>query len=162
MCRNIMPVLGLASVAIIGAWKALPAPSIEGVWRTAQVTIPGVGGRTIVNVQPNLAIITRKHYSRVEIHADGPRPDVSDPRTATAQELRQAWGPVVAEAGTYDLGSGTMTTRPEIAKNPLSMINGAFTEYSVRLAGDSLWLTYKRDQRGPVVNPPTIKLVRIE
>jgi hypothetical protein len=85
------------------------------VWRTAQVTIGGPGGRTITQLQPNLAIITAKHYSRVEVHADGPRPDLPDPMTATADELRKVWGPVIAEAGTYDLGSGTMTTGPEIA-----------------------------------------------
>jgi hypothetical protein len=162
MCRKLVPMLGLASVTIIGAWKAWPAPSIEGVWRTAQVTISGPGGRTITQLQPNLAIITAKHYSRVEIHAEGPRPDLADPTTATAEELRKVWGPVVAEAGTYELASGTMTTRPEIAKNPSAMSNGSFTEYAIRLSGDSLWLTYKRNQRGPVVNSPIIKLVRVE
>jgi hypothetical protein len=163
MCRAAkVSILGVASVAVLGAWKAFPAPSIQGVWRTASVTISGPAGRTIPQFQPNLAIITAKHYSRVEVHVEGSRPSLADPASATAEELRRVWGPVVAEAGKYDLAVGTMTTRPEIAKNPTGMGNGAFTEYGYRIAGDSLWLTTRRNERGPVVNPPTIKLVRIE
>jgi hypothetical protein len=42
------------------------------------------------------------------------------------------------------------------------MGKGSFTEYAIRLSGDSLWLTYKRNEKGPVIDPPTIKLVRVE
>lgn len=163
MCRAIIPILTVASVAAIGGWKAMRAPSIEGVWRTAAVTIGGPGGRTITQVQPNLDIITAKHYSRVEIHAEGPRPTLSDPMKATAEELRQAWGPVVAEAGSYETSGGNvLTTHPVVSKNPAAMGDGAFTVNGYRLSGDTLWLTPQRDQRGPVANPPTIKLVRVE
>ena len=164
MCRAaIIPILAVASVAALGGWKASRAPSIEGVWRTAEVTITGPGARTINQMQPNLAIITAKHYSRLEIHADGPRPNLTDATKATAEELRQVWGPVVAEAGSYETSKGNLLTmRPIVAKNPAAMGAGAFTTYAYRLAGDTVWLTHQRDQRGPVVNPPTIKLVRVE
>jgi hypothetical protein len=164
MCRAaIIPILTVASVAALGGWKASRAPSIEGVWRTAEVTITGPGARTINQLQPSLAIITAKHYSRLEIHADGPRPNLPDATKATAEELRQVWGPVVAEAGGYETSKGNLLTlRPIVAKNPAGMGPGAFATYTYRLAGDTLWLTPQEDQRGRVVNPPTIKLVRVE
>jgi hypothetical protein len=49
--------------------------SIQGVWRVVEATITGPAARTIAFAdRPNLTIITAKHYSRVEIQADGPRP----------------------------------------------------------------------------------------
>ena len=164
MCRVFNSILAVVGVGVVsGATLASRAPSVEGVWRTAEVTVTGPGARTIDRIQPNLAIITGKHYSRVEIHAEGTRPSLGDAATATADELRRVWGPVIAEAGSYELSSGsTLTLRPVVAKNPASMSPGAFTTYGYRVSGDTLWLTHQRDQRGPVVNPPTIKLIRIE
>jgi hypothetical protein len=163
MCRAILPILTVASVAAVGGWKASRAPSVEGVWRAVEVTITGPGARTMNQVQPNLAIITAKHYSRLEIHSDGPRPILADASKATADELRQVWGPVVAEAGSYETsGANVLTLHPVVAKNPAAMVQGSFTAYGYRIAGDSLWLTMQRNQQGPIVNPPTIKLVRVE
>ena len=53
--------------------------SIQGVWRVVEATISGPGARTIPFAErPNLTIITAKHYSRVEVQADGPRPVLAD------------------------------------------------------------------------------------
>jgi len=163
MDRVFLSILATAAAVGIGSSSAPRAKSIEGVWRTSAVTITGPGARTIDQVPPNLAIITAKHYSRVEIHADGTRPSLPDASKASADELRQTWGPVVAEAGSYDTSGGNvLTMRPVVAKNPAGMEPGVFTTYSYRLAGDTLWLTMKSTQRGAVPNPPTIKLTRVE
>src|SRR5262245_37951083 len=89
-------------------------PSIQGVWRIVEATITGPGARTIAFAErPNLTIITAKHYSRVEVQADGPRPVLTDATKASADELRAAWGPFVGEAGTYELmPGGLVTMRP--------------------------------------------------
>ena len=87
---------------------------------------------------------------------------VPDPSKASAEDLLKAWGPVVAEAGSYEVSSGTFVTHPLVAKNPAAMVQGAFTSYSYRIVGDTLWLTIQRNERGPVTNPPTIKLARVE
>ena len=50
----------------------------------------------------NLTIIAPRHYARVEVQSDGPRPIPADISKATADELRAVWGPFVAEAGTYE------------------------------------------------------------
>ena len=165
MCRILNSILAVTVAgAVSGATLSARtgAPSIEGVWRTAEVTMTGPGARTITQLAPNLDIITAKHYSRVEVHAEGPRPIVADAAKATAEELRQAWGPVVAEAGTYETRGNTLTMRPVVAKNPAAMGAGASFTYNYRIVADTLWLTPQKDLRGAVVNPPTIKLTRVE
>ena len=150
----------LTSIGIAG--EAKPA-SIQGVWRVAEVTITGPDARTIINAQPNLTIITARHYSRTEVHADKPRPNPADLANATADELRAVWAPFVGEAGTYEItGGNVVIMRPIVAKNPAAMASGSFSTNSYQLAGDTLWVTPQGNQNGPVANPPTIKLVRVE
>lgn len=139
--------------------------SIQGVWQAVQVTMtgPSPGTITIPEPRPNLTIITAKHYSRVEVHADGPRHAPTDVASATAEELRAVWGPFVGEAGTYEVSGGNLVTmRPIVAKNPATMSSGAFTTHTFKLVGDTMWVTDQRNQNGPVANPVTVKLVRIE
>lgn len=138
--------------------------SIQGVWRIVEATITGPGPRTIAfSERPNLTIITAKHYSRVEVQADGPRPILTDVAKATADELRAVWGPVVCEAGTFEVTPDRLITmRPLASKNPAVMGQGVFITYSYRLEGDTLSLTQQRNQNGPFANPFSLKLVRVE
>jgi hypothetical protein len=138
--------------------------SLKGVWRIVEATIGGPGGRTIAfGERPNLTIITAKHYSRVEVQADGPRPILADVAKASADELRAAWGPFVSEAGTYEVTPGDVVTmRPIASKNPAVMGPGVFITYSYKLDGDTLSLTQQRNQNGPIATPFTLKLVRVE
>jgi hypothetical protein len=125
-----------------------------------EVTVPGPG--TITNLQPNLTILTAKHYSRVEVHTDNPRPILTDVEKASADELRAAWGPFVAEAGTYEVSGDVITMRPIVAKNPASMAHGAYSTYTYKLSGDTVWVTAKSTDKGPVTNPVKIKAIRVE
>lgn len=161
----------LFAAALAAGWLASPGTatqstprSIQGVWRVEEATIPGLAARTIpFRERPNLTIITAKHYSRVEIQADGPRPTLSDAAKASAEELRAVWGPVVSEAGTYELtADGLITMRPIASKNPAVMGPGVFITYVYRLDGDTLSLTQRGNQNGPFVNPFTLKLMRVE
>ena len=153
----------LASQGTAAQSPAQPA-SILGVWRGVEVTITGPGARTIAFAErPNLTIITAKHYSRVEVQADGPRPLLADVAKASADELRAAWGPFVSEAGTYEVTPGGLVTmRPIASKNPAVMGPGVFITYSYKLDGNTLSLTQQRNQAGPFANPFTLKLVRVE
>ena len=162
MCRIANTIIGVAAVAGLAGFASVSKPSIDGVWRPVEIRMSGPNAQTIIPDQPSLDVITAKHYSRVEIHGSGPRPIVTDAAKATADELRQAWGPVIAEAGSYELRDNVIRMRPVVAKNQSTMATGVVLENTYRLAGDTLWLTLKRDQRGEVVNPPTIKLVRVE
>ena len=138
--------------------------SHQGVWQVAEVTIPGPAARTIAfRERPNLTIITARHYSRVEVQSDGPRPIPADVTKASGDELRAVWGPFVAEAGTYEVTTGdVITMRPIASKNPAVMGAGVFITYSYKLDGDTMWLTQQRNQNGPFANPVTFKLVRVE
>ena len=137
--------------------------SIQGVWRIVEA-IPGPGARAIAfGDRPNLTILTARHYSRVEIQADGPRPVLADVAKASADELRAVWGPFVGEAGTYEVTpGGVITMRPVASKNPAVMGPGVFITYSYKLDGDTLSLTQQRNQNGAFANPFTLKLVRVE
>ena len=139
--------------------------SIQGVWQAVEITITGPGARTITIAEPrpNLTIITARHYSRVEDQSEKPRPVLADVTKASADELRATWGPFVGEAGTYELaGDNRITMRPIAAKNPAVMGPGVFITYSYKLAGNTMWVTQERNQNGPIANPFTIKVVRIE
>ena len=162
MCRIANSIIGVTAVAALAGFASVSKPSIEGVWRPVEIRTTGPGGRTITPDQPSLDVITAKHYSRVEIHGSGPRPTVTDAANATADELRSAWGPVIAEAGSYELRGNMIRMRPLVAKSQAAMASGVVLENTFRLAGDTLWLTLARDVRGVVANPPTIKLVRVE
>ena len=147
-----------------GAGAQSTPRTIQGVWQIVEATVTGPGARTIAFAgRPNLTIITAKHYSRVEIQADGPRPILADVAKASADELRAVWGPVVTEAGTYELtADGSITMRPIASKNPAVMGAGVFITYSYKLDGDSLTLTQVRNQAGPYANPFSLRLVRVE
>jgi hypothetical protein len=137
-------------------------PALEGVWRTVEVVVPGPTAQTFRSAA-TLAIFHGKHYSRVEVHAEGARPALKDPATASADELRAVWGPFVAEAGTFEVtGDNIITMQAMVAKNPEAMTNGATSVYTYQRSGDTLTLTQTRTPSGPSAVPVTIKLVRVE
>jgi hypothetical protein len=140
------------------------SPSIQGVWQAVEVTMSGPAARTITisEPRPNLTVITAKHYSRVQVEAEGSRPGIADVAKANADELRAAWGPFYAEAGTYEISGNRVTLRPVASKNPAAMVAGAFTTWSYRLDGNTLWVTVDGNQNGPIANPVTVKSVRVE
>ena len=135
--------------------------AFEGVWKTVEVVVPGPTPQTF-RAAATLAIFHGKHYSRVEVHTEGARPMLKDPATASADELRAAWGPFVAEAGTFEVAGNNVTMQATVAKNPAAMMNGATSVYTYQRNGDSLTLTQTRTPSGPSAMPVTIKLARVE
>ena len=168
MTRLVMRLLFAALSVGLATGQGMAAQStrdsVQGVWRVVEAVITGPGARTIAfGERPNLTIITARHYSRVEVQADGPRPVLPDVARATADELRAVWGPFVSEAGTYEVTSGSLITmRPIASKNPAVMGPGVFITYSFKLDGDTLSLTQQRNQNGPFSSPFTFKLVCVE
>jgi hypothetical protein len=163
MNRLLLAALGLALLTRPGAAVQPKSDSLQGVWRVVEATTTGRGARTISFAgRPNLTLITARHYSRVEVQADAPRPVLADVAKASADELRAAWGPFVSEAGTYETAAGSVTMRPIAAKNPAVMGPGVFITYAYKLEGDTLSLTQQRNQNGPFPNPFSLKLARVE
>ena len=140
---------------------AEPNAAVQGVWRTLEVVVRGAA----VTYKPaaTLAIFHGRHYSRVEVHAEQPRPLLSNPADASADQLRAVWGPFVAEAGTFEVsGSDVITMRATVAKNPAAMRDGASSVYKCRREGDKLILTEVRTPAGPSAQPITVTLTRVE
>jgi hypothetical protein len=136
--------------------------AFQGVWRTLEVVVPGAPVRTF-RPESTLAIFQGRHFSRVEVPAEQPRPTLMDPTTASADEIRAVWGPFVGEAGTFELsGNHTITMQATVAKNPAAMKKGATSVYTYRREGDLLTLTQIRTHAGPSPNPITVKLTRVE
>src|SRR5260370_13618181 len=81
---------------------------LVGVWRVD-------AGQTAAGMY----MFTSTHYSMVAATTD--RPDISDASKATADELRAMWGPMLANAGPYDIEGDLLTIRPIVAKIPLVM-----------------------------------------
>jgi hypothetical protein len=150
----------LASHDVAGQSKS---GSIRGVWQVVEVTTSGPGARTIAipEPRPNLTILTARHYSRIEVQAES-RSAPADVSKASADELRAAWGPFYGEAGTYVADANLITMRPIVSKNPSAMTPGAFVAYSYKLYGDTLTVTARNNQNGAIVNPVTVKAVRVE
>ena len=114
--------LVLVGVTLIGGGVNPAAQSksasIQGVWQTVEITIAGASPRTITVTEPKqyVTIITAKHYSRTEVQAEAPRPVLADVAKATADELRAVWGPVIAEAGSYEVNGAVVTMHPQASK----------------------------------------------
>jgi hypothetical protein len=162
--RLLLVLLGIGFLAGASAEAQTKTGSIQGVWQVVEVRMPGQNPSSIAigEPRPNLTIITARHYSRVQVEAEGPRPVITDVAKATADELRATWGPFVGEAGTYEIKGNLITMRPIAARNPAAMMHGAFTTWSFKLTGDTLLVTAEGNQNGPVANPVTVKAVRIE
>jgi hypothetical protein len=158
---------GALIVAMV-AWRsaapsaAEPNAAVQGVWRTREVVVPGAAGPAF-KPTATLAIFHGRHYSRVEVHAEQPRPLLGNPADASADQLRAVWGPFVAEAGTFEMsGSDVITMRATVAKNPAAMRDGASSVYTFRRQGDTLTLTEVRTPAGPSAQRVTVTLTRVE
>jgi hypothetical protein len=150
------------AVAMTGRPSAEEAgATFQGVWRTLEVTVPGPTARTF-KPEATLAIFHGRHYSRIEVHAEQPRPLLADQATASADQLRAVWGPFVGEAGTFEVTSNQITMYATVAKNPAVMASGASSVYTYRRDGDLLTLTQLRTPAGPTSAPVIVKLTRVE
>ena len=160
-----MLALCVVSWAMLSSLSAQSKPSsLQGAWRVAEVTFTGQNARIIGNPQPGMVLFTAKHYANLTSARAEPRLALppSKVETASADELRAAWNPFTANAGTYEMTGDTLTTKVIVAKNQNAMNVHAFQVYSVKLQGGTLTLVQKANEAGPIANPTTIKLARME
>jgi hypothetical protein len=156
----------LVIVATASGTTAVPSAAesnatLQGVWRTIEVVVSGAPARTF-RPGATLAIFHGRHYSRVEVHAEEPLAPLTDPSSASADQLRATWGPFVGEAGTFEVKGNEIVMQATVSKNPSAMTKGAVSVYTFRRDGDTLTLTQVRTSGGPMANPITVKLTRVE
>jgi hypothetical protein len=113
------------------------------------------------SAQAALYLFTPTRYSMMLAATN--RPDIADTSKATADELRTIWGPLLANAGTYEVSGDLITIHPLVAKSPVVMKPGANEVYQFRIEGKTLTLRQVRNARGVTVDSaPTLKFVRVE
>jgi hypothetical protein len=151
------------SITMLSQTKTATFP-IQGVWRVTEVTTTGPNGSTNRSPQPGLIIFTGRHYSMMYVTGAATRADIAPDAVAkaTADQLRAMWGPFTANSGTYEVTGSTVTYRQTVAKMPYVMASGNFSTSAFKLDGNTLTLTPTGGRAGPVVNPITTKLTRVE
>src|SRR5262252_71557 len=132
--------------------RAAAASLLEGVWQV--IDVGGTAAAGLYVFTPG------NHYSIMFATKD--RPQIDDTNKASADELRAMWGPMAANAGTYEVSGNLVTIRPIVAKIPMVMKPGANEVYAFRVEGNTLSLTQQRNARGVTVqNAATTRLMRI-
>jgi hypothetical protein len=140
----------LILVAALGIALAADSPLV-GVWQVDAGASPQAG----------LYLFTAAHYSMLAATTN--RPDVADTNKATADELRAIWGPLLANAGSYDISGDLITIRPIVAKIPVVMKAGANEVYRFHVEGKTLTLQQVRNARGvTVAQAAVLRLTRVE
>jgi hypothetical protein len=134
---------------------------IEGVWKVTEVSMSGPQGFKNTNPQPSLFIFAKKYYTAVGITSDKPRP-VQPLEKATDAQKVAAWAEFDVHAGTYEVKGTTLTTHDAITKNPEEMKPGSFGSFDFKIEGNTLMLILKAMGSGPLPNPLTYILVRVE
>jgi len=157
--------MALVGAPLLSQSRAASQETLQGVWRITEVTTTGPNASTNSSPQPSLYIYTGRHYSLIRVNGTTARPDLPQDQvaTATAAQLLAVFGTgLTAQSGTYEVAGGKLTTRTLVAKNTFGMAPGAFTTSSYKLDGKTLTITPERNAAGPVANPTTWKLTRIE
>ena len=133
----------------------VPENELIGVWKVVEVNITGSDAQTITDPQqPGILIFTIKYRSFMAINRDTPRPQL--PENPTDAQLVEAYGPFMANVGTYEVNGNTITFNYLISKHPNSNPDNLMTnEYKIE--GDNLFTTYVGTE-----NQYTTKYVRLE
>jgi len=158
--------MALVGAPLYAQSGAASQSSIQGVWQITQVTTTGPNASTNSSPQPSQYIFTPKHYSIVRVNGTKARPDLTrdQEQSASAAQLLAVYGfdALSAQSGTYEVADGKLTMRALVARNNGAMAPGTSFTSSYKLDGKTLTITSERNPDGPVANPTTWKLTRIE
>jgi hypothetical protein len=146
-------------VALVGVSAQSGRSPLEGAWELQNVTFAKPDPTNPVTKPIGMIIFSGTNYSIVYV-TNSIRTPLPGDGTATADQLRDIWGPLVANAGTFQVSGNTLTTRAKVAKNPRAMAPGAFGEFTFAIKGDTLTVTAVKNDQGPVANPGTLQYVR--
>ena len=145
-------------VACLG--MSVLAASRFSILRAAENPLEGAWQVTNANGLAGIFIFSAKHYSMMAASTE--RPEVTDLSKATADEVRALYGPLVGNAGSYEISGNQITIRPVVAKIPVVMKPGAYEVYEFKIEGNTLTLTQRRNVRGPVERGTVWTLTRVE
>ncbi|GAC1414784.1 MAG: hypothetical protein NVSMB62_01260 [Acidobacteriaceae bacterium] len=151
----------LATLVLLNGIAAAQSPtSVVGVWKVSHVVTTGPTAMTITDPQPSVYIFTKGYYSAVIVRGDKARADLSE--KPTDAELAASAEPLTANAGTYEISGNTLTSHVIVAKSPNYMHAGSMSTWTIKGDGKTLTMTSATNQSGPVPNPVTVTLTRLE
>jgi hypothetical protein len=145
-------------VSFIGT-SMLAASRLSSV-RAADNPLQGAWQVTNANGFAGIFMFSAKHYSMMAASTE--RPEITDLSKATADEVRALYGPMIGNAGAYEMSGNQVTIRPVVAKIPVVMKPGAYEVYEFKIEGNTLTLTQRRNVRGPVERGTVWTLTRVE
>ena len=155
-------ILALMIVAVMSV-SVVAQSNIRGVWQLTEITMTGKFAMTMKVTQPSVYIFTKKHYSKIYVGSDKPRPVLDDYSKATREQLLSIFvDGFDANAGTYEVKAGKLTLHPIVANSPSDMKDGAWTTYSIKISGNTITLTPESSNTSPASKPVTFKLTRVE
>jgi hypothetical protein len=128
--------------------------------RAADNPLQGAWQVTNANGMTGIFIFSAKYYSMMAASTE--RPEITDLSKATADEVRALYGPMIGNAGAYEISGNQVTIRPVVAKIPLVMKPGAYEVYEFMIEGRTMTLTQRRNVRGPVERGTVWTLTRVE
>ncbi len=143
--------------------RASAQEKLTGAWKITEFTMYFDFGKTVAftGTQPGMVLLTKTRFSMLAVVGDKPRPDFDRANATDAQKVA-AWTPFIALAGTYERMGATLIFRDEVSKDPFDMKPGLFYRIDYKLEADTLVLSVKANQDGPIPNPMVIKLARLE
>ena len=147
-------------IVVMFIGMSVVAASRLDIVRAADNPLQGTWQVTNANGMAGIFIFAAKYYSMMAASTE--RPDISDLSKATADEVRALYGPMIGNAGAYEISGNQVTIRPIVAKIPVVMKPGAYEVYEFTIEGSTLTLTQRRNTRGPVERGTVWTLTRVE
>jgi hypothetical protein len=151
----------VACATAVEAQNAPNAPRhpLEGVWSR----VGGVSNGQLVTNQPGLRLFVDGYYGWVWVGGMTPRTP-APANGATPAQIREA-NRITAQAGKNEITSmQTYMHRggaDAVSLNPAAMAPDAFTIYSYRIVGDTLFSANVLSQAGPAAAPQMGKYIRV-
>lgn len=138
------------------------AQNVAGAWRLDQIKMGGPEAKAVKFTNPNAYLFTKGHWSMIRIEGDKPRS--TEPWMSMTQEqlIDTYVKQFTASGGTYDMKGSTLTMKTTIAKNPNIMTRGDWISYTVKIDGQMMTLTATATNEGPLKNPMSMTLSRLD
>jgi hypothetical protein len=153
-------VLGLFVILVLSGFAA--AQEVAGTWRLDEVTTSGTDGKTSKFTNANMYLFTRGHFSIIRVEGDKPRSTDSWTTMTPEQVIDTYVKQFTASGGTYDMKGSMLTMKTTIAKNPGFMARANWISYAVKVTGQTMTLTATATNEGPIKNPQTMTLTRLD
>jgi hypothetical protein len=158
-------VFATVSVATISG-QARSGNPIKGIWRiVASGPADHVVDRKAIGMS-GMVIFGDGYWMYGTESGDSPRPALpaGGAASATAEQLRAAWGPMDVQGGPYELKGNELHLRHIIAKG-VGAYNATVplvVSFKVDASGKTGTITQVRGAQGPFQNPVTWRIERLE